>query len=109
MSHCAGQMLTARATWGMMLLTVMIALLIMSVTHSAESAASALLPVLLEPVLLELVLEPELLAMAGGVICRMSSPATSARVASCCAFMMVVLSVGRLGLTSSLLTLSVLA
>ena len=62
-----------------------IKLLIISVTHSAESASSASLPVLeLDPVL-----EPELLAIAGGVICRMSRPATSARVTSCCAFMMV--------------------
>lgn len=82
-SHCAGQVLTASAICGMMLLIDVMKLLIIEMVHSAEFAVSVSLSAELE-----LELEPERLAIAGGVICTRSRPATSAKVISCVAFMM---------------------
>ena len=80
-SHCAGQVLTASAICGMMLLIDVMKLLIIEMVHSAEFAVSVSLSA-------ELELELERLAIAGGVICTRSRPATSAKVISCVAFMM---------------------
>ena len=79
-SHCAGQVLTASAICGMMLLIDVMKLLIIEMVHSAELAMSVSLSA-------ELELELERLAIAGGVICTRSRPATSAKVISCVAFM----------------------